>query len=332
MEKYIITIDAGTSNTRAFLFDSKKRLLAEQKRSVGVRNTAIDGSNNRLKAAVRDCLLDLLAEKSTDFTRVEKIIASGMITSNLGLAEIPHITAPCGVKELAAANRELLLDDVSPVPICFIPGVKNFNAGSMEDLEFMDIMRGEETESCALAAGYASGKPMLFVLPGSHTKFASVDGQGRITGFLSAIGGELLAAITTNTILSDAVHSGYVKSGEYDKKAVLRGYDMAKKTGLSRACFSIRVMNLFINRSAAQAENFLLGAVLQTDLYALFHSGLTPGNEDTAIIIAGKPPFEQALKDCILHENSRLNVKCHPAGSIPLSAQGALLVADELGI
>jgi len=330
MKKYNITVDAGTTNTRAYLFDSDGQLLAAQKRAAGVRDTAADGTNRRLRAAVRECLEALPAETGTDFSHIGSIIASGMITSDLGLAEIPHIAAPCGVRELAAASRQILLANVCPVPIRFIPGVKNFTGASAESLEAMDIMRGEETESCALIARYAAGKPMLLVLPGSHTKFVYVDAQGRIAGSLTTIGGELLAAITTDTILSGTV-SGYVKSGEYDARAVLEGYDLARKTGLSRACFSARVAGLYLRRSAVYAANFLLGAVLQQDVYALLHGGLTPFAEETPVIIAGKEPFKQALSDCFLHENNNLDVTRHPEGPIPLSAAGALIIAEACG-
>ena len=60
MFKPIVTIDAGTTNTRAFLWGEGRRLLAAERRAVGVRDTAADGDNRRLKAAVRDCLEALL--------------------------------------------------------------------------------------------------------------------------------------------------------------------------------------------------------------------------------------------------------------------------------
>lgn len=59
----------------------------------------------------------------------------------------------------------------------------------------------------ALLSHFAPGKPYLLVLPGSHMKFVSVDREDRITGCLTSISGELLAAITTGTILADAVRA-----------------------------------------------------------------------------------------------------------------------------
>ena len=66
-----------------------------------------------------------------------------MITSNVGLTEVPHIEAPAGLEDFAAAVRAVLIPEVFELPIHFIPGLKNSNAVDMDTLESMDIMRGE---------------------------------------------------------------------------------------------------------------------------------------------------------------------------------------------
>ena len=50
MEQYIITIDGGTTNTRCILWDNRRNRVGEERREVGVRNTAIDGNNERVEA------------------------------------------------------------------------------------------------------------------------------------------------------------------------------------------------------------------------------------------------------------------------------------------
>ena len=54
--KYTITIDAGTTNTRAYLWDGSRRLIARAGAEVGVHDTAAAGNNSKLKSAVRGCL------------------------------------------------------------------------------------------------------------------------------------------------------------------------------------------------------------------------------------------------------------------------------------
>ena len=49
MDTYTITIDGGTTNTRCILWNSSRQRIDEQKREVGVRNTAIDGNKFQIK-------------------------------------------------------------------------------------------------------------------------------------------------------------------------------------------------------------------------------------------------------------------------------------------
>ena len=54
MDTYTITIDGGTTNTRCILWNSSRQRIDEQKLEVGVRNTAIDGNNSKLKNSVKE--------------------------------------------------------------------------------------------------------------------------------------------------------------------------------------------------------------------------------------------------------------------------------------
>ena len=73
---------------------------------------------------------------------VIRILASGMITSEFGLYELPHLTAPAGIKELHDSMAEVSFPEISPIPFVFIRGIK-VNSDKLCDF---DMMRGEETE------------------------------------------------------------------------------------------------------------------------------------------------------------------------------------------
>ena len=62
MKNYTITIDTGTTNTRVFLFNENNEPVSSAKSEIGVRITAIDGNNDRLKAAIKGCLEDVLKQ------------------------------------------------------------------------------------------------------------------------------------------------------------------------------------------------------------------------------------------------------------------------------
>ena len=140
---YLIAIDAGTSSTRVCLTDEKKRRLALFKSETGVRNTAIDGHNGALKQAVREGIEQVLHQSGVSLDRVRAVYAGGMITSNVGLAEIPHLTAPAGLSELAAGVRAAAVPNVCALPIHFVPGVKNdVPHVDLTTCGNMDMMRG----------------------------------------------------------------------------------------------------------------------------------------------------------------------------------------------
>ena len=90
MEKFLIAIDAGTTNTRAALLDQEGKLIGLQKAAVGVRNTAIDGDNHKLREAVKGGKAsreELVALGKQVFDEVKASIApeaQRVITKNLG--------------------------------------------------------------------------------------------------------------------------------------------------------------------------------------------------------------------------------------------------------
>ncbi|MDR1321353.1 MAG: 2-dehydro-3-deoxygalactonokinase [Gracilibacteraceae bacterium] len=324
-----ITIDCGTTNTRAILWESGGRMAGEQSRPVGVRDTATEGSNAKLKQAVKSCLDSLLLESGAGYSAISSIIASGMISSNVGLAEIPHLTAPAGLRELARGIARKELPDICPLPIYFIPGIKN----SAEKITLanyldMDVMRGEETESVALIRRLHKGKPMLLILPGSHTKFVGVDEEGRITGCITTLAGELLAAISRHTVIADAVERRLADPGSYNRRMALEGYESALKHGLGRACFSARILSNFTDHTPPDIASFILGAVLAGDITAVKASSLLAAHERAAVVLTGREPLRQALYDILSADDYFRDIHVYtPETDVPLSAEGALLIA-----
>lgn len=321
---YLVTIDGGTTNTRAVLW-KENEVIAIAAREVGVRNTAISASESPLKTAVKSALDEIMEKGQVTFEDLDGVVASGMLTSNVGLVEIPHLVAPVDAKTLAASIRPVELPDICPLPIHFIPGVKN-NVPSMNEdtFEQMDMMRGEEVEAFAILKDHPVSKTTLLVLPGSHNKFVSVNEDGAITGCLTTISGELLSAITKNTILAKSTGQQFASEAAYDSEMVLRGARTAAKTGLGRTCFSGRILNTFVTEDQMQIANFLLGAVLQGDIDAFKNSEALDLSEDAEVIIAGKNPLRQALVDILKADCPSYDVQVYmPKAGQPMSACGA---------
>lgn len=327
--RYMITIDAGTTNTRVSLWDCESRKNVQTlSEPIGVRNTAVDGNNSKLKAAVRDSVTELSSLLPEGYAQIKCVIASGMITSNNGLIEVPHVPAPAGIEEISEGVKEVLLEDVCPLPIYFVPGVKNFDSRiDLDNFEQMDVMRGEEVESLALIQQFHIQSPMLLILPGSHTKMVSVNEKGQITGCLTSLTGELLDSLTNHTVLADSVDRQFVEPDKYDKEMVLAGYRNAEKNGLGRATFSCRILDLFYTEDHSKLASYLLGACFQNDLNAMKNSNAIKADQNTTVIVAGKSVLQWAISDILEEDGYFSHVLKYQEEDMPLSAYGMYMVA-----
>ena len=331
MKKYIIAIDGGTTNTRASLWEDPGVCVDMVKSEVGVRITSIEGSNASLKAAVKGLLEQLLANNSIGYDSIDGIYACGMITSKEGLAELPHLIAPAGMADFVKGLAKVDLPDICPLPIHFVRGLKNRDGAglTLEELEKMDVMRGEETETLALLDLFGNESGTLFALPGSHTKFVSVDAQGKMIGCLSSLAGELLSAVTLNTILAGAVGKQFA-GADYNKEMLLAGYRTARDTSFARAAFSTRMIQMFIPSNEQDRASFLLGAVLESDVAAVKASRALSVTPDMKVVIAGKEPLASALK--LLFEADGYFQKVYiyyPTAEKPMSGYGLYQVAKQ---
>lgn len=324
MNRYIL-IDGGTTNTRVSLVDAERNLLAQAASPVGVRNTAISGNNRELCDAVRQGIhkvMDGLTQKD-----IQACVAYGMITSREGLCEVPHLAAPASADDLHAALHTLFLPEVAPFPITMIRGVRNTEGPVFPDhVDEIDMMRGEETEAIGLWTLLEPAQRCVFVLPGSHNKFIAMDGQGRISGCMTSISGELLDALTHHTVLTDAVDGRFVSIDTYDRSMLLAGAAACGDAGLGRAAFSARILRTLGGYPADKAAGYLLGAVLHTDLQALSCFLALHGWERVAIYVAGKEPLQTALCDLLAEQHYDPRA-VPPAISAKMGIAGALRIA-----
>ena len=329
MKKYIIAIDGGTTNTRASLWEDPGVCVDIVKSEIGVRITSIEGSNASLKAAVKDLLEQLLKNNDITYEQVDGIYACGMITSKEGLAELSHLIAPAGKQEFVSGLARVEIPEISPLPIHFVRGLKNRDGAglTLEELEKMDVMRGEETETLALLDLFGNKNGTLFALPGSHTKFVSVDAEGKMIGCLSSLAGELLSAVTLNTILAGAVGKQFA-GADYNREMLLAGYRTARDTSLARAAFSTRMLQMFIPSNEQDRASFLLGAVLESDVAAVKNSKALSVTRDMKMVIAGKEPLASALKLLFEEDGFFERVEIYyPTAEKPMSGYGLYQIA-----
>ncbi len=284
-----ITIDGGTTNTRVGLCLNGK-LEETVKLSVGAAKSM--SGNQELKNGVKQAIQSLLSKHQLAETDITKILASGMITSEFGLCKVDHIVAPAGIEELHATMHETIISEISSVPFVFIRGVK-----TVGDLSQADMMRGEETELMGLMEQV--GENALFVLPGSHSKLIAVE-NGKIISFSTMLTGEMIAALSQNTILKDAVD---LSVSETDEEYLKKGYWYAKDHGINQALFRVRILKNLFSANKKQTYSFFVGAILQGEMDEIIKA------VPETVILGGKKQLREAMKILLL-ENSTKQIIC----------------------
>lgn len=223
-----------------------------------------------------------------------------MITSNVGLLEIPHQVAPVSAEGLNAAMETRLFPDVAPFPITFIPGVRNRRevVTLQDNLGQQDMMRGEETEALGLFSLIGRREPCLLVLPGSHNKIIAMDASGAILGCMTSISGEVLDALTFHTILSEAVEHRFVAPGNYDPRDGAGGSEGIRPRLGPRGFYG--AYYAYLRRiQANQAANFILGVTMGMDMQTMISYIEALKLDAPTVYVAGKEPVNVAFKDVL---------------------------------
>jgi 2-dehydro-3-deoxygalactonokinase len=227
------------------------------------------------------------------------VIAAGMITSNLGLYELKHGQAPVGIGELAFKIEKKVFPEIVDLPFFFVPGVRSGPTGpTLDDLNTVDIIRGEETEVLGALHGLQLRGPLLYIHLGSHTKLIKVDESNRIEGSRSTLAGELLQAVRDHTILKDSLP--YEFDAQLSSESLDYGWKYAREYGFFRALYLIRVLQLNSSYSREYALSLLLGAILSEEFLCL-DSFLTKDRREQ-LILSGLPQLQPAWQHFLNRE------------------------------
>ena len=244
-----LAVDWGTTNRRVYRIEDGAVTQTERD-DQGVRQVADFAAS---VAAMRERFGDL------------PMALAGMVGSTIGWREVPYVPAPAGIAELAA--NLLWIDERTAI----VPGVSTLADGRP------DVMRGEEVQLLGAVTAGLTPADALLVQPGTHCKWATL-ADGRITGFTTAMTGELFALLKSQSVLAMQLQ-GEVAAGP----AFRAGIEEAKRQDLSASLFGIRAARMLGSRADADAAAFASGLLIGSDVAARL--GETP--HDAAYILAG---------------------------------------------
>lgn len=230
-----IGVDWGSSSFRAYLLDGNR---------IVDRVSADDGLKN-LNGRSFESVLERHVGRWLD--HVEDIFLSGMVTSRTGWVETSYIPCPTRIDGLM---EHAVRRSVFGKTLWFFPGLCQLEPAP-------DVMRGEELQLCGLDA-YAGRR--FAVLPGTHSKWACLDGE-TVSGFRTIVTGELY-----ELLLHGSLTGQIAKGEEYCPQAFLKGVE-------DGAGSAHPITSIFALRAGVLLEE------LHADAVASRLSGLLIGNE-----------------------------------------------------
>jgi len=240
----LIGLDWGTSSLRAYLLGEDGACLAQANGAFGILSIADAGFD-----AV---YLKFCAGWQRAYGLLP-VIASGMIGSRQGWLEAPYVPCPATPAQISASLASLAASDGARIH--FVPGLSCRNAWGIPD-----VMRGEETQ---LLGAMQSGGDALWVLPGTHSKWARSAG-GAIERFSTYMTGELYALLCGHSILGRLMPA----DAQADPAALQRGvrYGLSAGEDLLRKLFSVRTLGLFGEVPPEGLADYLSGLLLGAEI------------------------------------------------------------------
>ena len=244
----LIGIDWGTTSLRAYRMDRAGAVLDTHDARAGILQ--VEGGD--FEDAFERELGPWLENEPKDLP----VVASGMITSRQGWHETPYLPCPGDAADLARALTPRR--SASGHWVWFVTGLEHIDPSGVPD-----VMRGEETQIVGcLADGDDDG---LFVLPGTHSKWALVK-DGRIVRFATFMTGELFQALRDHTILGRLMAGDDPAPGAFRKGVGYGLLEEAEAGGLLRRLFSARTHGLFDNIEADGLSDYLSGLLIGAEL------------------------------------------------------------------
>ena len=248
MSPALIAIDWGSSSFRAYLMSPNREVLD---------GVASDDGIGSVTAGAYPATLKRLIGQWLDAHPSLPVIASGMVGSRHGWREAAYVKCPAGPRDVAANLTHVEADGRR---VMLAAGLSYVDGAGQPD-----VMRGEETE----IFGVADSGARLIVLPGSHSKWARVEGD-RVVAFKTFVTGELFAALRDHTVAGAFARAAPAKSpGEAFALGVLRGAAAAGgkgEPGLLGLLFGARSLPLTGALDAGDAGEYLSGLLVGAEV------------------------------------------------------------------
>jgi 2-dehydro-3-deoxygalactonokinase len=251
----LVALDWGTTTFRAWLMDGTGSVLDGVRTDDGALTVPGRTDSAQDRAAAFEETFTRLCRPWLDEHPGVPALCAGMAGSNHGWAEAGYLDVPAELGDLAG---RLTVVPAGDSVVHIVPGLRATGADP-------DVMRGEEVQ-LAGALAVTADRPETVVLPGTHSKWVRLDGT-RVTGFTTAMTGELYALLMRDSILA-RLASG--EPGSEVTDAFTRGLDTEATQGDERALtallFTTRPLVLAGRLDPTEVADYVSGLLIGAEV------------------------------------------------------------------
>jgi 2-dehydro-3-deoxygalactonokinase len=239
--------DWGSSNLRVYRCDADGIVQGE-------RNGPGVAQCDNFEATFFDVIGDW-----ADEARSSTVFLSGMVGSTLGWHDAPYLACPATIPDL---GRAVLRFEARGQRFAIVPGLRCTNIFGLPD-----VLRGEEMQLLGWADVHGAGMAQRTIcLPGTHTKWAQVDG-GRVTAFFTSLQGEIRAALLGQGLIGKTLGPDAAKAAtdhaEFDRGVAA----MVDPTlSIEHAVFSTRSRIVLGDLAVASGASYLTGLLIGAEV------------------------------------------------------------------
>lgn len=249
----MLAIDWGSSGFRAYRLGDDGAVFETRTGTSGIASLTPTDYPAVLRQQIGDWL---------DTAPTAAVLLSGMVGSRQGWREAPYASCPAGLADL--------VDKLSPVELGqgriahIVPGLSCRTHDGVPD-----VMRGEETQ----IFGLDDLSDATICLPGTHSKHVDLR-DGRITGFRTAMTGEVFAQLKGQGLIAAMLQTDQVADPDTAESAFAVGLARSGQAGgLLHHIFGVRTRRLFEEVCAAAGADYLSGILIGHELRATSWSG-----------------------------------------------------------
>jgi 2-dehydro-3-deoxygalactonokinase len=246
-----IALDWGSTRLRAYALSASSNTCGAVFTEMREADTGVFAvQDQRFESTLRALIGDWL-----DAHQNIEICAAGMIGSANGWAEAPYVRVPAALGDLRAACIEVPFAQ-SAHRLKIVPGVRQGEGAAT------DVMRGEEIQIFGALVD-AKQQDGVFILPGTHCKWAIVQG-GAIVAFRTHYTGELYQWLSTQSSVAKVAPVVSANDDAAFDEGVARA--LAAPGALLHHMFTLRASVVARERTGAWAANAMRGVLIGHDV------------------------------------------------------------------